>query len=157
MHAHTAQFAERMGRLLEADGFPPIAGRIFGLLLLRDEACSLDEVSRALHVSKASVSTNARRLAAEGVIARVTRPGDRRDYYHVTPDLFGRMMTQRLSRWRTFTDALDEARRTVPRHSAAVRSRLAEYEAAYTYMSGAIETALARWPARHSAHAAGHR
>jgi DNA-binding transcriptional regulator GbsR (MarR family) len=161
MDAHTARFAERTGQLLEADGFPPIAGRIFGLLLLRDDSCSLDEVAHALRVSKASVSTNARLLASQGVIERVTRAGDRRDYYHVAPDLFSRMMTQRLTRWRSFTDAVGEARRSVPRHGAAVRKRLAEYEAAYLYMSGAIETALARWPARqhgaHGAHAAGHR
>lgn len=164
MQGHIARFAERTGQLLEADGFPPIAGRIFGLLLLRDDSCSLDEVAQALRVSKASVSTNARLLAAQGVIERVTRPGDRRNYYHVAPDLFSRMLTQRLARWRAFTDAVGEARRTVPRHSAAVRKRLAEYADAYTYMSGAIETALGRWPARqhraHAAHgsrAAGHR
>ena len=164
MHAHTARFAERTGQLLEADGFPPIAGRIFGLLLLRDDPCSLDEVAHALRVSKASVSTNARLLAANGVIERVTRAGDRRDYYHVAPDLFSRMMTQRLARWRAFTDAVGEVRRTVPRHSAAVRKRLAEYADAYTYMSGAIQTALERWPARqhrahtaHRARAEGHR
>ena len=158
MDAHTARFAERIGQLLEADGFPPIAGRIFGLLLLRDDPCSLDEVAHTLRVSKASVSTNARLLADQGVLERVSRAGDRRDYYHGVPDLFPRMMTQRLSRWRTFTDALAEVRRTVPRHSAAVRKRLAEYEAAYTYMSEAIETALTRWPGRrHGARAAGHR
>ena len=74
-------------------------------------------------VSKASVSTNARLLADQGVIERVTRPGDRRDYYHVAPDLFSRMMTQRLARWQRFTEAVGEARRTLPLRSERVRAR----------------------------------
>ena len=60
MDLHATRFASRIGQLLEADGFPPIAGRLFGLLLLQDDACSLDDAARTRHVSKASGSTNAR-------------------------------------------------------------------------------------------------
>ncbi len=145
MDPQTARFTERMGQLLEAEGMPRIAGRIFGLLLLQDDARSLDELATALGVSKASVSTNARNLAGQNVVEHVTRPGDRRDYYRVTPNLFSRMMEQRLSRWRRFADAVGEGRRSVPLHHPAVRARLAEYEAAYAYMAGVIGTALGRW------------
>ena len=158
MDVHTARFADRIGQMFEADGLPPIAGRIMGLLLLRDEACSLDEVALELRVSKASVSTNARLLADQGVLARTSREGDRRDYYQVVPDLFPRMMAQRLDRWKRFAEAVGDVRRAVPRRSLAVRRRLAEYETAWTYMSGAIEHALERRPARrHRTHAAGSR
>ena len=148
MDVHTARFADRIGRMFEADGLPPIAGRIMGLLLLRDEPCSLDEVALELHVSKASVSTNARLLAEQGVLERTSREGDRRDYYRVAPDLFPRLMAQRLGRWKRFAEAVGEVRRSVPRRSLAVRRRLAESETAGTYMSGAIEHALERRPAR---------
>ena len=155
MDVHTARFADRIGRMFEVDGLPPIAGRIMGLLLLRDEACSLDEVARELRVSKASVSTNARLLADQGVLERTSREGDRRDYYQVVPDLFPRMMAQRLGRWKRFAEAVGDVRRAVPRRSLAVRRRLAEYEMAWTYMSGAIEQALEHRPARRPrAHAA---
>ena len=143
MDLHTTRFTGRIARLFEADGFPPIAGRIFGLLLLSEDPRSLDDLAQGLGVSKASVSTNARRLAAEGVLERVPRPGDRRDYYRVTPDLFIRLMTERLSRWKSFTAAVGEVRRAVPAERAVVRRRLAEYESAYRSISGAIESALA--------------
>ncbi len=149
MDAHTARFTERIGQILEADGFPPIAGRIFGLLLLRDEPCSLDEVAGALDVSKASVSTNARLLADQGVLEPMTRPGDRRDYYRITPDLFTHMMEQRLARWQSFTEAVGEARRSLPLRSPAVGQRLARFEAEYSYMAQAITHALARWRPAH--------
>ena len=158
MDVHTARFADRIGRMFEADGLPPIAGRIVGLLLLRDDACSLDEVALELRVSKASVSTNARLLAQQGVLERSSRDGDRRDYYQVVPDLFPRMMTQRLGRWRRFAEAVGDVRRALPGRSLTVRRRLAEYETAWTYMSGAIEHALEHRPSRRSrAHAAASR
>src|SRR5512132_4097721 len=149
MDVHTARFADRIGQMFEADGLPPIAGRIM-LLLLRDEACSLDEVALELRVSKASVSTNARLLADQGVLERTSREGDRRDYYQVVPDLFPRMLAQRLGRWQRFAEAVGDVRRAVPRRSITVRRRLSDYETAWTYMSGAIERALERRPARRS-------
>jgi DNA-binding transcriptional regulator GbsR (MarR family) len=71
MEAQTAHFIERMGLALEADGLPRIAGRIFGLLLVSEDACSLDDLACDLKVSKASVSTNARMLEQRAVLERV--------------------------------------------------------------------------------------
>ncbi len=145
MDAVTTQFTDRMGVLFEAEGQPPIAGRIFGCLLVSDDPRSLDELAGALRVSKASVSTNARMLADRGVLERVCRPADRRDYYAVAPDLFSRTMAERLRRWQRFTEAVGEARRTLPIRSKRVRLRLGGYEKAYAYMVDAIGSALDRW------------
>lgn len=79
MDTKTADFVERMGMALEADGLPRIAGRIFGLLLVSEDCRSLNELAAELHVSKASVSTNARLLEQRGVLERDSRPSDRRD------------------------------------------------------------------------------
>ena len=145
MDAATTQFTDRMGLLFEAEGQPPIAGRIFGYLLVSDDPRSLDQIAEALHVSKASASTNARMLAEKGVLERVCRPSDRHDYYHVAPDLFSSTMAERLRRWQRFTEAVGEARRTLPIRSGRVRARLRGYETAYAYMVSAIGQALERW------------
>jgi DNA-binding transcriptional regulator GbsR (MarR family) len=110
-----------------------------------DEPRSLDQLATALAVSKASVSTNARRLAEMGMLERVCRPADRHDYYRVAPDLFSRTMAERLRRWQRFTQAVGEARRTLPIRSERVRARLRGYESAYAYIVGAIGEALERW------------
>ncbi|MEK9501876.1 GbsR/MarR family transcriptional regulator [Gaopeijia maritima] len=86
MNEQHQKLIERMGRYYEADGLPRIAGRLFGYLLLEDEARSLDEMAAALAVSKTSVSTNARLLEQTGLLERVTRPGDRKDYYQLAAD-----------------------------------------------------------------------
>jgi DNA-binding transcriptional regulator GbsR (MarR family) len=145
MDSATTRFTDRMGLIFEAEGQPPISGRIFGYLLVSDDTRSLDQVADALSVSKASVSTNARRLADMGVLERVCRPGDRHDYYRVAPELFSRTMAERMRRWQRFTQAVGDARRTLPIRSERVRARLRRYETAYTYMVGAIGQALERW------------
>ena len=145
MDPRSSRFTDRLAMLFEHDGQPPIAGRIFGLLLLSDEALSLDELAESLGVSKASASTNARLLAELGLVEPAPRPGSRRDYYRIAPDLFERSMAQRLARWQRFTEVIGEGRRTQPLASAEVRERLERYESAFSYMAEAIGRALAQW------------
>jgi DNA-binding transcriptional regulator GbsR (MarR family) len=152
MDAKTAGFIERMALALEADGLPRIAGRIFGLLLVSEDCRSLDQLAAELHVSKASVSTNARLLEQRGVLERNSRPSDRRDYYRIPPDLFSHTMAQRLQRWQRFHEAIGDARTSVPIRSRKVLERLEEYDSAYTFLSQAIGEALARWSATRKGH-----
>lgn len=150
-----AHFTHRMGLLFEQDSLPHIAGRVFGLLLVSQEPRCLGELAEVLQVSKASVSTNARLLARRGVLERVRRPGDRRDFYRVAPDLFARSMADRLERWNRFTQVVGEARRTLQIRSPSVRTRLEDYETGFAVMASAISHALAGWhpklPSRHVA------
>lgn len=124
------QFIERMGMLSEEDGLPRIAGRIFGLLLLTPGDLSLDAMAERLGVSKASVSNDARRLESQGLLERRTRPGDRRDYYAISPDAFARSIEARLERMRRFYEALESAR-DLTGGSSEVERRLSELDAAY--------------------------
>jgi DNA-binding transcriptional regulator GbsR (MarR family) len=108
MDSNTVAFIERMGLALETDGLPRIAGRIFGLLLVSDDARSLDDLAAELQVSKGSTSTNARLLEQRGLLERVCRPADRRDYYRPRPDLFDHTMALRLARWERFHQGVRE-------------------------------------------------
>jgi DNA-binding transcriptional regulator GbsR (MarR family) len=147
MDTSTTHFIERMGLALESDGLPRIAGRIFGLLLVSEDALSLDDLAAELRVSKGSVSTNARLLEQRGVLEQMSRPADRRDYYRIPPDLFSHTMAQRLARWQRFHEAIGAARTSLPIKSREVLERLEEYEEAYAFMSQVIGEALARWQA----------
>jgi DNA-binding transcriptional regulator GbsR (MarR family) len=147
MDAQTARFIEQMGLALESDGLPRIAGRIFGLILISDDARSLDDLACELQVSKGSVSTNARLLEQRGILEQISRPGDRRDYYRAPPDLFSHTMAQRIARWQRFHEAIGTARTKLSIQSPAVLERLEEYEEAYAFMSQVISEALASWQA----------
>jgi DNA-binding transcriptional regulator GbsR (MarR family) len=149
------QFIERLGLIMEAEGLPRIAGRLFGALLLSAEPQSLDQLAGRLHVSKASVSQDARLLRHRGIIERVSRPGDRRDYYHVAPDLFRRSMEQRLARWRALHQAVVAVRPAVAGRDRTVDARLEDLDRAYHHMFAGITAILEGWaedrrPARRS-------
>ena len=146
MDERVARFVERMGLLTEADGLPRIAGRIFGFLLVQPAECSLDDMASALGVSKASISTDTRRLEQLGFLERSSRPGDRRDYYAISRDVVPRSLEVRLERMRRFHELLEEAR-SLPTRSTTVRERLDGLGTAHQYLIGAVVDLLDRWKA----------
>ena len=142
-------FVAEMGLTFEADGFTRIGGRLFGHLLLADRPLSLDEIAATLRVSKASVSTDARRLFEKGVVVRSGKPGDRRDYWQIAPDFFASLMEYRVERWRRLNMVVGELKRRSPAPSPAVRARLRYMEEVYDYISSRVDDALGSWRSRH--------
>ena len=142
MHPKTRQLIERVGVLSEAEGLPRIAGRIFGLLLMTPGECSLDDMAETLGVSKASISTDARRLEQFGIVVRTSRPGDRRDYYAIAPNALRESLEKKLRGMRMFLDILRDARE-LPDANAEVRDRIDEWEAWHEDAIERITTTLA--------------
>lgn len=139
------RFADRMGHATAADGLAPIAGRLFAALLLSDEPRSLDALADELGVSKASVSTEARRLFERGIVERVTVPGDRRDYYELAPDFFAQVIRARLARWRRLQHLIDDMRDASPALSPVVKQRFASVDELHDTVIDRIEIALDAW------------
>lgn len=145
MDRTTTTFIDRMGYAAESDGLSPIAGRLFATLLLSDEPRSLDELAESLEVSKASVSTDARRLLERGIVERVSRPGDRRDYYELAPDFFAQVIRSRVSRWHRLNDLARNMRDASPDLAPVVDQRMASIEAIHAFVIDRIDQALREW------------
>jgi DNA-binding transcriptional regulator GbsR (MarR family) len=142
-----SEFIERMGVVLSDDGMARIAGRIFGLLLVSPEELSLCEIADTLGVSKASVSLDTRRLEQRGLLERVSRPGDRRDYYRVREDLLMNLMEQRLRRWRRIHEAITAGQRALAGDSPVVDERLADFAEGLDHSVINLAAAVERWRA----------
>lgn len=134
----SAAFIERMGLFWETERLPRIAGRLFGFLFLRSDDCSLDEMAEALGVSKASVSTDIRRLEGMGFVQRIVRPGDRRDYYAIAQGVTANMVALRRDKIERFRDALFDAASLQDSHPA-VRDRLRVMEIAHRHIVAALD------------------
>ncbi len=147
MHPAVQQFVERMGLMMEADGLPRSAGRIFGFLLLTETPFSLDEMAEKLQVSKASVSTNARLLEQAGLLDRISSPGDRRDFYRMRPDAWEQMLRVARRRWEVMHGALVEGEAALPEEMTVARGRLAEAARFHAFLLGEGDSLLARWRA----------
>lgn len=83
------QFVEDCGLYFEKIGLTRMAGRIIGWLLICDPPQqAMSDIVDALQASKSSISTSLRMLEQASLIQRFTRPGERRDYYRLAPDLW---------------------------------------------------------------------
>ena len=138
-------FIEGMGQLFEADGFARIAGRILGSLMLSAEPRSLQDLSDALQVSRASVSINTRLLEQLGALERVTLPGDRRDYYRIAEDVQDRMLDIRMKRFQETRRLLTAAKQTNAVKDARVRHRLQQFSSFYRQLEDVISQTKASW------------
>ena len=137
------EFVERLAVAMEADGLPRIAGRIFALLLLSEDALSLDAIAEAIGASKASASVNARVLEQRGPIERLSLQGDRRDYYRSVSNLFVRTMEQRLAKWQRFHGIVDDGINQLE-VSPTIRARMKNFETEYESVRDVLAAALQR-------------
>ena len=101
LSAEQREYIDSMGAYFERYGVAPLVGRLMALLMLVDRPLTLDDMAHALHVSRASVSTNIRIGLQSGYAVRVMMPSDRRDYYRFSDDV-----------WERRTHLLAEAART---------------------------------------------
>jgi DNA-binding MarR family transcriptional regulator len=147
MDASCQCFVDRLGFHAEADGLPRIAGRLFGTLLLSAEPRCLDDLAAELGVSKASVSTDCRRLHERGIVERVARPGDRRDFYQLAPDFFAQIVRHSARRWAAMHELVGGFTATAPETAVppAVRERLAYLDALSTFLCERMDDALRAW------------
>ena len=143
LSAAQAKLVERFGILSEQAGMSRIAGRILGLLIQSSGDRSLDEIADMLSVSRASVSTEARRLLDAGIVERVSRPGDRKDYYQISPRHFLHDLEHRLASIQELVRLLEESRRESS--DPIVISRLEQSVRAHSQVMDIVSTTIARW------------
>src|SRR5437773_8370748 len=62
-------------------GISPTMARIHGLLYITGAALSMDDIMARLAISRGNVSMNLSKLVEWGLVRRVHKRGDRRDYY----------------------------------------------------------------------------
>lgn len=110
---------------------------------MSDEDVSLDDIAEAVGASKASASVNTRMLEEKGLIDRVSRPGDRRDYYKLSAHPFVRTMESRLSRWDRVREVVGEGMTDASLPSSA-RGRLKEFDSASHEIRELLSAALVR-------------
>lgn len=82
------KFILSMSRISSFWGFPRAMGSIFGAIYLSPEPVSLDELVLLSGVTKGAVSTNVRSLERLGMVRKIVRIGERKDYYTAETDFW---------------------------------------------------------------------
>jgi DNA-binding transcriptional regulator GbsR (MarR family) len=82
------EVAEAVGSLMEFWGFKRVMGRIWGLLYLRGDALPASELCDQLSISSGAASMALAELEHWGVVRRIRRPGDRREFFEAETDIW---------------------------------------------------------------------
>lgn len=82
------EFADRWADLGSFWGINKVMGRLYAILLASDRPLTLDDMSDRLGISRGNASMNIRGLKDWGVIRKIRKKGDRRDYYEVDEDIW---------------------------------------------------------------------
>jgi DNA-binding transcriptional regulator GbsR (MarR family) len=108
------RFVEHWGVMARAWGINASMGELFALLYVTGSDWTAEDLREALHVSRGNVSMNLRELIAWGVVHKVHRQGERREFYRAEADvwtLFRRILAER--KRRELDPTLTVLRRTV--------------------------------------------
>lgn len=97
--AAVGTFIEEAARCFEAAGWPRMAGRLLGTLLVAEpREQSAAELAHRLRASRGSISTMGRLLIAADLAERWTRPDDRREYLRLRDAAWVQVMFDK-TRW----------------------------------------------------------
>lgn len=124
------RFVERMGVALGFFGLSRNAGRIVAYLIAHPGSHGFDDLTGGLGISRGSVSMNTRQLESMGVVERLSRPGERSDFFRLTPDAQARFLEAWLGRLREVESILHDALGALPEDSRP-HERIRETERFY--------------------------
>ena len=82
------EFVELWNNMGSLWGISPTMARIHGLLYITGAALSMDDIMDKLGISRGNVSMNLSKLVEWGLVRRVHKRGDRKDYYESLSDVW---------------------------------------------------------------------
>lgn len=82
------QFVELWNNMAALWGISPTMARIHGLLYITGQALSMDDIMARLAISRGNVSMNLSKLVEWGLVRKVHRRGDRKEYFESLSDVW---------------------------------------------------------------------
>jgi len=82
------QFIELWNNMASLWGISPTMARIHGMLYICGAALSMDDIMARLAISRGNVSMNLSKLVEWGLVRRVHKRGDRKEYYESLSDVW---------------------------------------------------------------------
>ncbi|MBD1849381.1 MarR family transcriptional regulator [Leptolyngbya sp. FACHB-711] len=140
------RFIEEVGLMFELVGFPRMAGRIFGwLLICEPPQQSHSELADVLKASKGSISTMTRLLIQIGFIERISLPGDRRDYFQIKPHAWTQLTKQRIVQITAFKELAQRGMDLMGNAPSPLKERLKEMRDIHAFWERELPLLDQRW------------
>jgi DNA-binding transcriptional regulator GbsR (MarR family) len=143
-----AAFVEAMGQFLGSYGMTPMAGRLWAWLLICDPpAQTAGDLAVALKASRGAISGAAASLSTVGMIRRVRRRGDRREYFSAPPGTFDALLRSAGAIYGQLLGITSEGLAAAGRLPGA-RERLQEVHDAVAFMARELPALIDRYLAQ---------
>jgi DNA-binding transcriptional regulator GbsR (MarR family) len=147
-----SEFIEEMGQFLGSYGMTPMAGRMWGWLLVCDPPeQTAAQIAEALQASRGAISGTARILATAGMIRRSTRRGDRKEYFSAPPEALDSMLASAGAVYRRLREIAERGLVATAEQSPGARARLEEFRDVVAFIEVEIPTVISRFLAARSA------
>ncbi|MEU8633072.1 hypothetical protein AB0C38_12945 [Amycolatopsis sp. NPDC048633] len=135
-------FGLHIGRAM---GWPPMAGRTSGVLMLSEKPRTLAELQEALDASKGSASEMTRLLIDNGVVERFKEPGSRQFVYRWRDDAWVGCLQHQVTVNRELLELAENAQVRGEHLPAEQRRRLRQMRDYYVFMTEQLETLLTEY------------
>jgi MarR family len=141
-----SQFVEEMGQFLASLGMTPMAGRMWGwLLICEPPEQTAGEIAEALHASRGAISGTARLLATSGLIRRTTRGGDRREYFSAPPEALDSLLGSAAGIYRQMRGIAERGLGAIANRPPESRARLQEFHDVMAFVEDEVPRVIGRF------------
>ena len=139
-------FVEEMGQALASYGMTPMAGRMWGwLLICEPPEQTASELAEALGASRGAISGTARLLASAGMIRRGTRRGDRREYFSAPPEALETFLSNAGRIYQHFREIADRGLASIADRPPGSRARLQEMHDVLAFVEREVPVVVERF------------
>lgn len=139
-------YVEEFGLLFGQFGLPRMFGRVLGALMISDPPeRSAEELAEVLGASRGSISSATRSLIQMSLVQRLSRPGERRDYFRIKPGAWHEIMSRELEALKSFRETAERGLELLDNKDPSVRRNLEEMRDFYAYWEKEMPAVLERW------------
>lgn len=139
-------YAEDFGLLFEQAGGARMLGRVLGVLLTSEPPeRSAGELADELGASRGSISQATRTLVQMGMVRRLSRPGERRDYFRMKHNAWQETTRQQMALIGVFQEMAERGLGLLAPDSREAREGLEEMRDFYAFWEREVPAALERW------------
>lgn len=140
------QFAQDFGMLMERLGLPPMAGRIWGWLLVCDPPHQTEaQLANAVGASRGGISTMTRLLVQFGIAERIGLPGERSRFYRIKSGGFTELLKNKMLAMTEVRKMADRGLELLKDEPPQLRRRLREYRDFYAFFERELPVLIERW------------
>ncbi|WP_330256687.1 hypothetical protein OG874_20280 [Nocardia sp. NBC_00565] len=149
-NADQLAFVEDFALILERMGLVRMTGRAAGWLLVCDPPeQTFGQIADALQASKGSISTALKTLVTMRWVDKISKPGDRKDYYSIRPGILPELTRQQSGMYTDLTNMTSRGLALFDDPNGPDAARVRDMHDFFVWMGKELPALIDRWYAEH--------